>query len=62
MGPDGEYVPQEPQNCLTRHFSVGMQKKDRHIDQWESCASVLSTSYEENPSNDKFSYIKVMLS
>lgn len=40
-----EYVTQnsnKPTRCLTRHFNVGMLKKDHHIDQWESSASVLS--------------------
>lgn len=44
-GPGGEHVTEKsskPTRCLTKGFSVGMLKKDQHIDQWESCASVLS--------------------
>lgn len=50
MGLEEERVTQKsnkPSRSLTRHFSAGMLKKDHHIDQWESSASVLSKSYEE---------------
>lgn len=38
-----------PTRCLTRHFNVGMLKKDHHIDQWGSCASVPSELWRKIP-------------
>lgn len=45
MGPGEEYVTQnsnKPSRCLTGRFSLGILKKDLHMDQWESGASALS--------------------
>lgn len=52
MGSWEECVTQnstKPTRCLTRHFSVGMLKRDHHIDQQGSCASGLSQLWRKIP-------------
>lgn len=61
MNPQGEVRQSgKPQDVSVFSFQ---REEDQHIDQRQSCGSGLSESYEEKiPSNDKFSFINVLLS